>query len=161
MGENPARHGPRVQAAWKWLAKTLSSISPALTALLVIAGWYVMNDLASAREVANQQRQMRVEYLLRSYRAFAGSVQRPPTPDNFRLAEAAVADVQLLGTPSQIVKVKAFMAEFERKDRAGMDPLLVDLRDELRRELGLAPLEDREIVTFRPEGIPTPIPGRD
>jgi hypothetical protein len=67
--------------------------------------------------------------------------------------ESAIADIQLFGTPSQISMVHQFSKEFAENGKASLDPILKDLRNELRNELNLSRIEEN-VRWFRPEGVP-------
>ncbi len=119
--------------------------------------------LNAERDLLNKKREIHVQYLVGVYRQLALSANRPPDPKYFRDMEAAVADIQLLGTASQIGKIDTFCEEFSRQGWASIDSLLVDLRKDLREELQLEPLPDppaRRIQWFRPEGGAQPLAPR-
>ena len=78
---------------------------------------------------------MRIEYLLGAYRRLVRVSNRAMNSDDDREVEAAVADVQLLGSPAQVQPACQFAVSLEAEGRADLDPLLADLRASLRREL--------------------------
>jgi len=51
--------------------------------------------------------------------------------------ESAVADIQLFGSVKQVRLAQAFIAEFAATRTASLDPLLEELRKDLRAELQL------------------------
>jgi hypothetical protein len=98
---------------------------------IAVAGWIVGQH--QARRAV--RRNMRVEYLLGAYRRLERASNRPMTPSDDRDVEAAVADVQLLGSPSQVQLAERFARTFAAEGTAATEPLLEDLRASLRREL--------------------------
>lgn len=99
--------------------------------LIAVAGW-IVGQYQARRAV---RRNMRIDYLLGAYRRLERASNRPMTPSDDRDVEAAVADVQLLGSPSQVQLAGEFARSFAAEGTADTEPLLQDLRASLRREL--------------------------
>jgi len=78
---------------------------------------------------------MRVEYLLGAYRRLEGARNRPMTAIEDEAVETAVAEIQLLGSPSQVRLADQFARAFSESGEADTEPLRQDLRVSLRREL--------------------------
>jgi hypothetical protein len=55
--------------------------------------------------------------------------------------ERSIADVQLFGSPKQVQLAREFAKNFARDGNASLDSLLNELRNALRKELNLAPVE--------------------
>jgi hypothetical protein len=72
---------------------------------------------------------------------FAGN--RPLTNDVAPEFEKAVADIQLFGTPKQVELAQAFALGFAENGTHSLDPLLNELRQELRKELNLESVEPK------------------
>jgi hypothetical protein len=125
-------------------------LSLVVTASLAIAGWYVVHRLSMNRDQANKRRDLGVQYLLEAYRRLENAANRPDLSSYARDLESALADVQLLGTERQVSLAHDFAVSMARDRTASLDPLVADLRSELRQELGLGPVPDR-IVVFRHE----------
>jgi hypothetical protein len=123
-----------------------------ITTLVAIIGWYVAHFFASKRDQEKKNREVRIQYLIEAYRLLANASNRKPEPKSqyFRDMESAVADIQLFGTDSQVTKLNAFLNEFERTKKGPLDPLLSDLRDDLREEMKLSGLKE-SVKWFRPE----------
>jgi len=98
---------------------------------------------------------MKTEYLISAYRRLANSANRPPMEDSqyFRDMESAIADIQLFGTKRDIELVYSFLTEFAQRGQATLDPLLLELRNRLRDELGYEEVAEN-VRWFRPEGSP-------
>lgn len=109
-----------------------------ITTIVAISGWLAAHRLSAARERTAKRRETRVSYLIEAYRRFESVCQRTPLgPDEAKLLESAIADIQLFGTPSQISLARKFVQEYSSKKKADVDQLLADLRRDLRSELGL------------------------
>jgi len=121
-----------------------------VTAVVATAGWYVVHRLSLNRDEANKRRDLRVQYLLEAYRKLENASNRQDLGDYARNLESALADVQLLGSERQVLLAHEFAVAMAKDRTASLDPLIADLRSELRRELRLGPLPDR-IVVFRHE----------
>jgi hypothetical protein len=126
-----------------------------ISALIVAIGWFVVSTLNARRDRKNKLREVRIQYLIDAYRNLSDSSQRPldPSAKYFRQIEAAVSDIQLFGTPSQIEKVKQMVVGYSKTGMGDLDPILNDLRDNLRSELSLKPISDN-VTWLRVEGVP-------
>jgi hypothetical protein len=102
------------------------------------------------RDQANKRRDLRIQYLLEAYRRLENAANRPDLASYARELESALTDVQLLGTERQVSVALDFAVSMARDRTDALDPLVADLRSELRRELGLEPVPER-IVVFRYE----------
>jgi hypothetical protein len=117
--------------------EALKLLVPALVAVL---GWFVAHQFNAYRDRANKQRDLRIQFLLEAYRRLESAANRPEAgkveQDQF---ESALADIQLLGTKSQIDELMCFIAEWQASKTGGasINPLLELLRNHLRSELKL------------------------
>lgn len=127
-------------------------------AFIVILGWIVVHCYDIDRDRQNKLRDIRIQYLIDAYQCLANSSQRPPEKNSpyFRQIESAVADIQLFGSKSQIEEVHQAISEYKKSAILPLDPLLIDLRNTLRTELNLPPIQEK-VQWFRPEGAP-PLP---
>jgi hypothetical protein len=114
-----------------------------VTALVVIIGWYVVHCFSMARDVANKQRELQVQYLIEAYRRleYVSNREGGVTPNLVPEFERSIADVQLFGSPKQVQLAREFAKNFARDGNASLDSLLNELRNALRKELNLAPVE--------------------
>jgi hypothetical protein len=106
---------------------------------VAIFGWGVAYRLSVVKDQKAKQRDMRIQFLLEAYRRLEFAAERPEArKDEQDKFESALADIQLLGTKSQIEELMRFAAEWNsRGGAASINPLLELLRAHLREELRL------------------------
>ncbi len=125
--------------------KGLELIKIALTFLAwisVVIGWLATHHLTQLRDVENQKRKIRTDYLVNVFRFLATSVSnRNLLDEDLRKFEDVVADIQLFGTPEQVRLLKVVTNEMREKKEFNLDPLLNDLRDHLRSDLALGSID--------------------
>jgi hypothetical protein len=126
-----------------------------VTVLVALGGWFAVHRLTAWRDRVNHNRKIRTEFLIKAFQNLANAANRPPSSGSqyFRDMEAAVADIQLFGSQTQIEMVESFTTEFANKGYASMDQLLNSLRGDLRKELGYESV-GANVRWFRPEGSP-------
>jgi hypothetical protein len=107
------------------------------SSIIVILGWYVIHRLSTARDLANKRRELRVSYLIEAYRRLEYVSNRPIIKELAPEFEKAVADIQLFGTPKQVQLAQEFARGFAGNGTHALDPLMSDLRADLREELNL------------------------
>ncbi len=109
-----------------------------IPATVIILGWVVAHALTVRRDTIAKRRDLRAQYLLEAYRKLADFAGRDNAlPEAKRAFESAVADIQLLGTPTQIDTLLVFLNEFVQDTNTSISPVLSLLRDEIRKELNL------------------------
>jgi hypothetical protein len=126
-----------------------------ISTIIAISGWGAVHLLEAERDRQNKLRDIRIEYLVNAYRNLSDASQRTPVKNSphFRQIEAALADIQLFGTKSQIEKVHCGINEYSKTATIPLDPLLNDLRDSLRTELNLSHIQ-QNVHWLRMEGAP-------
>ena len=125
----------------KDLLEIAKIVLPFLTWTSVIFGWIVTHSLTKRREVESQKRKIRTEYLVNVFRFLATSVSNRNFSElEERELENVISDIQLFGTPRQISLAKKMTDEMVNGEFE-LDPLLNDLRDDLRRDLGLESID--------------------
>ena len=125
-------------------------LSLLVTAVLAVAGWFAVHRLSMNRDQENKRRELRIQYLLEAYRRLENSSNRRDLSAYARDLESALADIQLLGSKDQVQLAHESVVSMAKDRAASLDPLVANVRSELRRELQLEPLPDR-IVIFRHE----------
>lgn len=98
--------------------------------------------LTSRRDQANRRSDLRVKYLLSANRAIADAAHRDldPASEHVRTFEQGLAEIQLLGSRQQAEMAAKVGNQLASSGSAGLDDLLLCLRDDLRQELDLEPL---------------------
>lgn len=115
---------------------------PAVAAVVVVALTHVFT---SARDRENKRREQRIAYLVGVFRALSKANNHPRLHEVAGEVEQAVADIQLFGTPEQIKLAHQFAIDLGTKKSAELNPLLLSLRDSLRREIGADRAEGRVV----------------
>ena len=116
--------------------------------MVAIASWYVVHRLSIDRDQRIKRRDLRVQYLIEAYRRLESAAHRTDLSAFARDLESALTDVQLFGTGRQVQLAHEFAESMARDHTAALDPLVADIRSELRSELRLEAVPDR-IVVFR------------
>lgn len=127
---------------WNLLAPLL------VTTATAIGGWFIAHALAAARDDRSRRREVRRGFLLEAYRKLEAGASRGPLHDSGFADgfESAIADIQLLGTKKQVKMAKELSRAIATgAEDASAGPLLLSLRDELRRELDLEALGEAPI----------------
>jgi hypothetical protein len=106
---------------------------PALVALAVVA---LAHYFTLKRETANKRREQRIGYLVAAYRGLSKANNHPRLWQVADDLEQAISDIQLFGTPEQIRLAQHFGEQLGKTQAAELDPLLTELRNSLRKELG-------------------------
>jgi hypothetical protein len=129
---------------WKLFAQL------AATGLVTVLGWWVVNFFSGLRDIENDRRKLRIEYLLKAYRRLESASHREGRQKEFEdQLESAVADIQLLGTAKQAELAARFGIDMAENGIAHLDDLLQDLRDSLRGEIKLEPLtKNNRVLRF-------------
>lgn len=109
-----------------------------ITALIVIIGWLVAHLLTQHRERIGKRQDKRTEYLINAYRKLESSANREATREMANNIESAIADIQLFGNEKQINFANVFSKSLTEKGPASLDNLLIQLREDLRKELKLS-----------------------
>jgi Tfp pilus assembly protein PilO len=130
---------------WKLFAQLL------VTFIVAALGWWVGHTFSARRDLANERRKLRVNYLLEAYRKLEGAAN----PSNPKLKrdqlESAIADIQLLGSPLQVKMASEFARSLADtrsladNSQSSLDDLLFNLRESLRKELHLEGVNEKII----------------
>jgi hypothetical protein len=116
---------------WRLFAQLLA------TFFVAALGWWAAHSLSARRDLSNERRKLRVQYLLEAYRRLEDSANRGEVSSQQGKLESAIADIQLLGSPHQVTLAQQFAQRMATDGTALADELLSDLRDSLRNELHL------------------------
>lgn len=115
------------------------------------------------RDMENDRRQLRTQYLLEAYRRLQNAAHRVGQEETHNEAlESAISDIQFLGTKRQSELAAKFAVDMAEKGTAYMDELLLDLRNDLRNELKLELLSNpTRVLRFYDKGKVSPIIGKE
>ena len=109
-----------------------------VTAIVAFLSAFFAHKLSSKRDRANKKRDQRINYLIDAYRRLESVSNRPGTQD-IKPAESAIADIQLFGSPKQVILTNRFATDFVKNKTASLNPLLEEFRRDLRKELEALP----------------------
>jgi hypothetical protein len=100
---------------WKLFAQLV------VTFLVAVLGWWIGHGLSARRDLANDRRKLRITYLLEAYRRLeAGSNRSNPEPSRLQL-ESAIADVQLLGSSTQVTMAREFARKMAQDSEGSLE----------------------------------------
>lgn len=107
---------------------------------LIVLGWVITHYLALRKSARDKKREVTTEYLIKAWRTLESASNRSDNSHNAKL-ETAIADIQLLGTQKQIELAQQFADQISRTGVGDPLELLIQLREDLRKELGLSPVK--------------------
>jgi hypothetical protein len=105
--------------------------------LVAIFGWWFVGVLATRRDRESKRREIRVQHLIEAYRQLANVSNRPFTEETRRALEAAMTEIQLLGSARVVDLADKWVEAYIARQAGATSPLATTLRDELREELRL------------------------
>ncbi|MGA8541207.1 MAG: hypothetical protein WB566_17020 [Terriglobales bacterium] len=113
---------------------------PALVALAIVA---LTHFFTVRREIASRRREQRIGYLVSAFRGLSKANNHPRLYEVADDLEQAISDIQVFGTPEQVQLAQRFGEELGKTQEAELDSLLTELRNSLRKELGLEAVPSR------------------
>jgi hypothetical protein len=115
-----------------------------ITVSAAIYGWFKVHRLNSERDRELKRREIITKHLIDAYRLLANDiVHRDPSPETDLKLEMFITDLQLFGSDYQIKLTKKLTDDVVKGGYFSVNELLVDLRNSLREELNLSPIEGR------------------
>ena len=118
----------------------LTLIASLVIAIVLLAiRVFVMQRVQQRRQRENRQETERLKSLVAAYRALAGSFS-PATVENAAQMEETLAEIVLFGSLPQVELAAACVAALKRGESPDYQPLVEELRSDLRRQLGLDPI---------------------
>ena len=117
--------------------------------LAAIIGGLVVHLGTRRRDVENERRRQRIDYLVGAYRTLVRAAHRDLRGDRGVAFEDAISDVVMLGTGEQIRLASDVIRALADNREAPVDALLVSLRNALRQELGLSSDTLRHVPAVR------------
>jgi hypothetical protein len=110
---------------WKLFAQL------AVTLVVAVLGGWVGHYFSARRDVANERRKLRISYLLEAYRRLEGASNRDDPKTSWPQFESAIADIQLLGSPHQVLLARQFAHDMVQNQNGSLYDLIFDLRQSL------------------------------
>lgn len=110
-----------------------------IAVILLALRVFVMGRVQTQRQRENRQETERLKSLVGAYRSMAGSFSPAVEGDRQQLEEA-LADIVLFGSLRQVEQAAACATYLVRGEPVNTQPLVEDLRADLRVQLGLDPI---------------------
>jgi len=108
------------------------------TVILAALGWIIAHYFTARRDKKNKKRELSLQHLISAYQILTNDIShRYLTDERNERLEKVVTDIQLFGTPKQIEFAKKLSYDLADKRGFELDPLINDLRNDLRKQLGL------------------------
>ncbi|WP_332752123.1 preprotein translocase subunit YajC [Hydrogenophaga sp.] len=114
----------------------------------------VMQRVQQRRQRENRQETERLKSLVAAYRALAGSFS-PATVENASQMEETLAEIVLFGSLPQVELAASCARALRRGESPDYQPLVEELRSDLRRQLGLDPIPDTLVLPVSGPGRST------
>lgn len=107
--------------------------------VLLVIRIFVMQRIQQRRQRENRQETERLKSLVAAYRSLAGSFS-PATAEHRSQIEEALADIVLFGSIGQVELAARYAIAATRGEPVDYQPLINELRSDLRTQLGLEPI---------------------
>jgi uncharacterized membrane protein YgcG len=118
----------------------LSIIASLVVAVALLAiRIFVMQRMQQQRQRENRQETERLKSLVAAYRSLAGSFS-PATAEHRTQIEEALGDIVLFGSIGQVELAARYALAVTRGEAVDYQPLINELRSDLRTQLGLEPI---------------------
>jgi len=123
------------------------------TVLLAVAGWAFAGWLNSRRDTANKRRELVVQHLIGAYKILTQEIgRRDTTSESMTKLENLLSEIQLFGSKQQVELARKLSNQTANEGISEIDPLIEDMRNHLRKELGLELVEGKTIwLRFKKE----------
>jgi hypothetical protein len=124
------------------------------TLLFTLFGWFVNSFLNNQRDIANKRTELKIKYLLNAYYRFENAYNRMSETSKGRAAwfvfkkyqESAIGAVAVLSDQATVDEVNSWLLNVRRVDQFDSTAnVILALRREIRKELGLAPIPDDKL----------------
>ena len=120
-----------------WLSVIVSLV---VTVVLLAVRIFVMQRVQRNRQRENRQETERLRSLVSAYRALAGSFSPSEEGEHRGQIEEALSEVVLFGSLRQVELAARCAVALTRNEPVSYQPLVEDLRSDLRNQLGLDPI---------------------
>lgn len=116
----------------------LKILIPSSIAIIVAL---LSHQLAKSKEIKESRRKHRIEYLLKAYQNLMIYSNNPNQLEQALALREANITIQIYGSKWQVDQVRNLNTALQNKENFSLDPLLNNLRDELRSILKLEKVE--------------------
>ena len=121
----------------------------AATLVATIIGWWLVHYLNSKRDLRNDQRKQRVEYLVETFKDLVQlrTYGNDPTLDYIPIIVRVTNSIQIFGTTEQIKLCKEFVASLNGAGGLRNVHTLIDsIRNDIRQTIGMDKVTDTDTV---------------
>lgn len=116
------------------------------TVILAIVGWGVSNRLNLKHSRDDKRRELVTNHLIQAYRILTQEIgRRESSKSSMTKLENLLSEIQLFGSPTQVEIARNIASETANKGVSEIDPLIENMRDSLRLELGLDKIDGNTI----------------
>lgn len=148
--------GQSASGLMKSLLTCAPLLGPVLAALVAIVGFGITHTLTSRRDISAEKRKVRISFMIEAYRKLeSGSCRGPNAAKYSEAFHSALADIQLLGSPTQVAIARKMASALGTGtgEPVTINELLNALREELRSELNLPKVSDQLVILRSPEEL--------
>lgn len=111
---------------------------PAVIAIIVA---FLSHQFAKTRELNEERRKHKIDYLLKAYTSLMIHANNPNELERTLALRDAVLTIQIYGSKWQVKELDNILKLIMAGETAELDPILNNLRDELREKLSLGKVE--------------------
>ncbi len=113
-----------------------------ISVMIVVIGWITGHILTNKINRKQKRRDISTEHLINAYRVLTNDIShRDENAERSLKLENILSDIQLFGSKTQVDLAKKLVNDVATGGSFQLDPLINDLRDDLRNQLGLSKLE--------------------
>jgi len=117
-----------------------------VTVLIAILGWIFAGWLNSRRDTANKRRDLVVQHLVDAYKILTQEIgHRETSIESITKFENLLSEIQLFGSKKQVELARKLSNQTAQNGVSEIDPLVEEMRNSLRNELGLEQVEGTTI----------------
>jgi hypothetical protein len=114
----------------------------AIPALIAVVGWLIGHYFSSKRDKSGKKRELTLKHLINTYSVLTNEIShRKAKPESELKLEEIITEIQLFGSSEQVSMAKQLAIEVAAKKEFELDPLINSLRNDLRKQLELAPIK--------------------
>ena len=115
--------------------------APYIVSVVAMLGWLVSYALVKKHELKKRKLDVRIEPLIIAYKSIEKTLLSPENLQKEELCNA-VSDIYLFGSGKQIRKLNLLLEQLDIESSESSKELLIALRREIRKELGMEPFND-------------------